>query len=249
MAIKLNQTLPEIPICPDCGTSGYLEPKQVGDIIVYIRHYNCNCPEIREAKRQEAERKRKRQKRIENAIRNSCIYPYFQNKTFDNLDSIENLDACKKYVQEFKPGVSSGLQLIGNSRTGKSSLLAAMCNELIHNGYTCLYTTFADLLEKFAGYNSENYTNVYGPLEWIMSFDFVVLDDIGRIPISKYKANFAHMIVEKLKNEKIPVAISVDRKFFKELISNEHMKDTLSMLGEMCTTRLIFNKKPLKRKS
>ena len=249
MILKQNQKPSYNPICPDCNTPGGWKEHQIGDMVVYTPCFNCTCEKKREA-REEAEKQRKQeQTKIENAIKNSCIYPYYEELSLEKLDKIKNLDFCKKFVQEFDPQKSEGLQLVGEKKTGKSSLLAAMCNDLIKKGYTCLFITFTELLEKFAAHNEEHYANVYELLEWLTTFNFVVLDDVGRHPVSKFKANFAHMIVNRLKHKKITTAISANRKLLNILTSNEEMEDTLSILGEMCTIKLDFNGKSLSKKS
>ena len=206
----------------------------------------CQCLKIMQDKDDEEKIK---QAQIKKVIEKSFIYPSFKEVTFDNLNAIENLDFCEKYVQEFKPQKSEGLQLVGEKKTGKSSLLAAMCNDLIKRGHPCLFITLSDLLEKFAAQNHESFGSVHELLEWLKTFDFVVLDDIGRYPLSKHKAKFAHMIVDKLRHEKITTAISVNRNFIDSLMANKEMEDTLSMLGEMCTIKLNFNGKPLSKKA
>ena len=63
------------------------------------------------------------------------------------------LKQLQKYAKDFNKNEHKGIFLIGKPGTGKTSMLAAVCNDLIPRGYNCLFITLSALMEKFTKYS------------------------------------------------------------------------------------------------
>lgn len=149
--LKNSGTKPEnLPTCKYCGKPYTWFIRDVfsgaNKRTIKIPVPACKCQEIRE---KEEERKKYLQLRSEKLAKlfdNSMITPFFKEKTFEYLLTKENqkiynnaLDVfkCQEYAKLFTPKKSLGISMIGNVGTGKTTLLAAVCNELIFTIKPC----------------------------------------------------------------------------------------------------------------
>lgn len=218
----------------------------------YFTEPDCDC--LEKKKKQEEEQRelesleRLKTTRLQELFNNSLITPYFKTKTFENLKSNENTENCKKYAKEFNPSVSQGIQMIGNIGTGKTTLLAAICNELLKNGYKCLFTTLSDLLGKFTSHSSNNSGNITELLQWLIEFDFVCLDDIGRETYTDKRKEIAFQIVDTLLNYKVVTAFTANPEMIEKLKQIPEMNAALDRLKEMCPIKYEFRGMSLRGK-
>lgn len=218
----------------------------------YFTEPDCNC--LEQIKKQEEEKRelesfeRLKTKRLQELFNNSLITPYFKTKTFENLTNNENLERCKQYAREFNPETSKGIQMIGNIGTGKTTLLAAICNELLKNGYKCLFTTLSDLLGKFTNYSSNNAGNITDLLQWLTEFDFVCLDDIGRETYTDKRKEVAFQIIDTLLNYRVITAFTANPEMIEKLKQIPEMNAALDRLKEMCPIKYEFRGKSLRGK-
>ena len=86
--------------------------------------------------------------------------------------------------------------MVGRYGVGKTAILAAVCNELMINGHTCLFTTLSALLDKFSSYSFNNSGDITGLLMWLIKFDFIVLDDIGREAYTDKRQEIVFRIID-----------------------------------------------------
>ena len=208
---------------------------------IMVPQAQCDCEDKARIKKEAEMHKKAIQEKVKKIFDNSLMSPFFKEKTFDRLIPNEHLDFCKKYASEFKPGVSKGLQFIGEIGTGKTTSLAAICNDLMNRGYTCLFVTMSELLAKFAKYSYDNCGDVSGLLKWLVKFDFIVLDDIGRESHTDRKVELAFLIVDTLMNSKVTTAITANPEMLGKLKSKDEMSATIDRLREMCPISREFN--------
>ena len=246
-----NQT--ELPKCPFCGKSyiWFIKEINFGNTkkTLKVPVKDCNCDELRE---QEAKIKRQEQykaNKLEALFDNSMMTPLFKEKTFNNLNPTQELNKCKEYVKEFNPRISKGIQMIGKIGTGKTTLLAAICNELLKEGYKCLFTTFSDLLDKFSEYSYQNAGNIKSLLNWLTEFDFIVLDDIGREAYTDIRKELAFRIIDTILNYKVVVAFTANPEMLLKLKKINELDAMIDRLKEICPIKFVFNGESLRGKA
>lgn len=254
--IKTNDTNIEKKIkkssvkCEYCGEyykdveiSVILDGKKM-DPPIKVTEPNCRCKikKIEEyVKKTEEERIRQlKENKLQELFKNSMITPFFKTKTFDNLDKNKFLDECVEYAKTFNPKTSKGIQMIGNVGTGKTTLLASICNYLLKSGYKCLFTTFSDLLGKFTNYSSNNAGDITYLLNWITEFDLVCLDDIGRETYTDRRKEIAFQIIDTLMNYEVVTAFTANPEMIEKLKSISEMNAALDRLKDMCPIKYEF---------
>lgn len=75
---------------------------------------------------------------------------------------------------------------------------------------------------------------------WLLQFDFVVLDDIGREKYTETRLEIAFRIIDKLLNHKIPVAFTANPEMIEKLKGIPDYNAILDRLNEMCEIKLTF---------
>lgn len=165
----------EIIKCQHCGKPYEMKAFTVLGITKKLWVAQCNCiDKLAEKQKRSTDTKKKKKRILEKKFKNSMMTPLFKEKNFALLDSSEMKSKCIDYVKAFKPHSSTGLSLIGNVGTGKTTLLACICNELMQKGYNCLFTQLIDLLDKFStARRSSDERAEEKLLNWLLEFDFV----------------------------------------------------------------------------
>jgi len=227
-------------VCEHCGKEYVWFDSQVANIKIHTQVAACNCQEEIEKKKEAARIAAAKKERLAKLFDNSMMTPFFLEKKFSCLKETEHFAVCKKYAEEFNPKTSKGISMIGNIGTGKTTLLAAVCNDLIAKNYACLFTTFSALIDRFSKYSYENAGEIAPLLQWLTSFDFVVLDDIGRETYTDKRKEIAFRIVDNLLNYKIPMAFTANPEMIAKLKAIPDMKATLDRLKDTCSIQLQF---------
>lgn len=237
--------------CPYCGKEYKLFEFTVFQTKKMKRYCpDCNCQELEEQKENQQKREDLKNKHLQKLFDNSMISPIFKDKRFSNLNSnIESaiFTECKKYVLEFVPKKSKGMQMIGSIGTGKTTLLAAICNELIQKDYKCLFTTLSSLLDKFSKYSHDNNGDIAPLLHWLCEFDFVVLDDIGRETYTDKRKETVFRIIDTLLNYKVVTAFTANPEMISKLKKIPELEAALDRLQGICELKFEFKGKSLRR--
>lgn len=239
-----------IKVCRHCGKAYKMQSFTVLGITKSIQVPQCSCiSKIEERQKIENE---KEQKRIilEKKFKNSMMTPLFREKSFNMVDDSEPKSKCMEYTRSFEPKKSGGLSLIGNIGTGKTTLLACICNELMQKGYNCLFTQLTDLLDKFSGARRSSDERAEEKLlNWLLEFDFVVLDDIGREKYTETRLELVFKIVDKLISHKIPISITANPEMITKLKKIAEFEAVLDRLNEACQLKFEFNGTSFRRKN
>ncbi len=239
----------EIRKCTICGKP--YEQKEYGACGHTFKVWVAQC-ECEEIERQRQEEIKKEQERIEKArqkaeiikeqLNSPLISPYYQQKTFDKLsDCNKNVKSCQKYAQDFKRKTSTGIFMIGNVGTGKTTLQACICNELSNRGYICLLTHFSALLDIFidsCSFNTQISTNQL--FKTLTCFDYVVLDDIGREKYTDKRLEFAFRIIDTLMDNKIVTSVTCNPEIIAKLSKIPEYKAIIDRLKNMCGYNMRF---------
>lgn len=242
----IKNSSPKIEICEYCHKPYVKKTVQMpfdkGEKIFY--EPDCNCAEIEEQKRLEKERQIKiakfKAEKLEMLFNNSQLPPFLREKTFETLIKTSQVRVCERFASDFVPKNSHGLQLIGNIGTGKTTLMAAICNQLIQNGHPCLFITLSSLLDKFSSYSFANHGDINNLLEWLKEFDFVGLDDIGREAYTDRRKELAFRIIDTLLNYKVVTAFTANPEMLGKLTQIPEWLATIDRLKDLCRIRVEF---------
>ena len=245
----------EIEKCKHCGKPFKPAKFTLPEFLAQAKGYNeivhyfpdCDCEEKLRAEQERKREAQQKQEALNKRIENSLITPHFKKKKFENLTQTEEVIYCKNYADNFVKASSKGIQMIGNVGTGKTTLLAAICNELIEKGYACLFTTFSELLENFLSYSSANSGNIADKLKWLTEYDFVVLDDIGRESYNtERKKEIAFRIIDTLLNYEIITCFSANPEMIEKLKGMPEQKAMIDRLKDICPNKLTFRGESLR---
>ena len=249
-----NITYSKTKRCPICGKPYIRVERQRPAFVknkppVYDEYPSCDC----EKKKREQERiekcKKLRQEKIIKNFNNILMGPYLRTITFDKYKATEQLKFCKKYTQQFQPKISKGLQLIGNPGTGKTTLLAAICNELMQRHVVCLLIQLSTLLDIFTDYSGKNSGNATVLLNLLTKIDFIALDDIGRETYTEKRLEHFFNIINTLMLSDVTVCISANQDRIERLMSINGMDAAIDRLKELCPTVIEFKGESFRGKS
>lgn len=204
----------------------------------------CDClarmeKEKAEKVRIDAEIRRKREQ-TPKLFENSMMTPFFMAKRFENLEQTDEIIYCKRYANNFIPQESKGIQMFGNPGTGKTTTLAAICNDLILRDYNCLFTPLSTLLDKFSSFSYLHSGDITELLQWLTAFDFVVLDDIGRETYTDKRKENVFRIIDTLMNYRVVTAFTANPEMIIKLKSIPELNAALDRLKEMCPIKFEF---------
>lgn len=211
----------------------------------------CKCMrEKREAEEAAEEAKRKEQlarEREEILVRDSDIGGLV-NKTFDNfsidvgLSEVDAYQKAKYFVTNFKDAKAknSGLFLTGNSGTGKTHLIAAMANALMHLGTSCYFMDFNRALFEYSDYKKRDRL-----ISAASSVDCFFIDDIGKNRVNakdslaSWESEYLTRVIDTRVVSQKPLVVSSN-------LDIEGLKTlgipvpTINRIREMCPNMVVF---------
>ncbi|MCL2014310.1 MAG: ATP-binding protein [Oscillospiraceae bacterium] len=188
--------------CEKCEDSGYCE----GRICECVKRLICeiDCEEI-----------------LKNSSLALCKFSDFKLDYYSNsVMRVENgevvprenmaeiLNYCENYAASFGDD-SPSLLFIGKTGLGKTHLSLAIANEVIKKGYSVLYITANELVNKtqneYFGKEKSNET-----LDAIFSANLVILDDLGAEFDTKFSLAVIYDLVNTRQNRNLPTIINTN---------------------------------------
>lgn len=249
--VKLNK-------CPKCGKEYKLHEQVIfkgtdKEKVLRIQTPTCNCEELERQREEAAKEAAAKKELLAKKFENSLITPYFKEKTFSNLAAKAaeygneyELKQLQKYAKDFNKNEHKGIFLIGKPGTGKTSMLAAVCNDLIPRGYNCLFITLSALMEKFTKYSFEHNGDIYGLLMWLVKYDFVVIDDIGRENYTDRRKEIAFRIIDTILNYQVTAAFTANPESLTRLSKIDEWGAVLDRLKDICAMQIRFKGESLR---
>lgn len=236
--------------CPICGRPYIRTVMQssTGNIIE-CDEPACECEKNERDRKEKEKMQKSRQEKIIKIFNNPLMDKLIQKTSFEGLEPTRNLEFCRDYAKQFQPDKSKGLQLVGSVGTGKTTLLAAICHDLMQRNYTCLLITFSSLLDIFSKYSFENAGNISYLLDWLVKIDFIALDDYGRENYTEKRIEFAFKIADKLMLHNKTISISANQDRINKLKEIPGMDATIDRVKTLCPTLLEFKGESLRGKS
>lgn len=148
------------------------------------------------------------EKHIEKYLQRSAIPPKYINSTFENFKVYSTatknaFNLCKAFAH--KPG--GALFIYGGCGTGKTHLAIAIGRELVLQGKKVHFTSTPGLLYKVRNSFSENFSESVC-IERYVSFNCLVLDDLGIEKSSTWAKQTLDYIVSERDNRLHPMVIT-----------------------------------------
>lgn len=190
-----------LPYCSKCKTPRF-HASEDGSFAV---HCACQCQAEENARQKQAEEREKFIEEFNNRKRLSLLGDRYKDVTFEKATITEyNRKAfvkAKAYVDKSDEVLKNniGLYIYGDNSTGKTFLTACICNGLLWNMRSCVYTNHATILNEIrASYDGEGMSECV-LLSRLESCDFVFIDDLGKEFIGRsYNPRSSKWAEEKL---------------------------------------------------
>jgi len=196
--------------CEACGHE--VPPYRLQSNGRYVRAI-CIC--IKERRAREAAHARESQR-----LQEHIIYTYswlgkhwtdvpLHTKTFEQFDQTRQLPAFETCLL-FSKDLYGSLILHGSYGTGKTHLLAALCNDLETRGIASRFTTAPKLFRAIQEriYRKEDY---YELIQKAVKAPLLVIDDIDKAKPSEFREEVYFEIIDERTKAGLPIAISTNR--------------------------------------
>ncbi|MEG1582201.1 MAG: ATP-binding protein [Clostridia bacterium] len=210
------------PYCKNCNTprfADFIDEQGVRHVVRAL----CSC-QIKKCKEEEELRlKEKRMKNFRERQKLSMIGERYLNASFKNSiltkNNTEVYKRCINYVKNADRVLSEniGLYIYGDNSSGKTHLTACMCNELISNGFTCVYTSLPKILSEIQkSFSINNGLGQADIINMLSNKQFVFIDDLGKEFLgkstNKSQSSFAEKVLLEIlnarDNNKLPTIFS-----------------------------------------
>lgn len=256
-----------LPYCKKCKTKRFFTYEH-GDKNSIMR-CRCECQSEELRKEQEEEERKKRIEKFREQQKLSMLGSKYLNARFSKAiitpNNKEAYEKCKNYVTNAKDVIKNnfGLYIYGDNSSGKTYLTACMCNHLIAENFSCLYTNVPTLLAEIQkSYGSDNAMGQAEIVSLIERKHFVFIDDLGKEflgrEFSPNAAKFAEKVLLEVLNARynnaLPTIFSSNYSISELAESFSLDKAIMERISEM-STRIIklegddFREKELKEKS
>lgn len=209
----------------------------------------CKCQADEYKRLQEEQKAREKQLQIESLKVNSLISKRYINASFENCDlSNETFkkawQRCKKYCEVADDILENGygIYIFGPSGTGKTHLMACMCNELLMNMKQCLFTNFLEISKAIkATFNNKSETEER-LIERISNIDYLFIDDLGTERLNNngdtWLQEKVYDVINKRYNAKKPTVFTSNYTLNELITERGMMQKTVDRVLEMSNVLL-----------
>lgn len=230
----------------------------------------CDCAEAVAAyEREEAEREARERaereaieaesmrRRVREIVGDSGMNHRFLSRTFETFtqtpENQRGYNACKRYADTFRdklpennpaPG-RNGLFITGPFGTGKTHLVAAIANQLMHDGVPVVCMTMIDLLDRIKQTYEQSQqwgASESGILKLYKTVPLLVIDDMGKEYVKDWGLSKIYAIINARYEAHLPTIITTnysDTALVKRLTPRDTgdtytAEATIDRLREMC---------------
>lgn len=171
-----------LPYCKKCKTKRFYSTEN-GE---WAMRGMCKCQEEERRKQEEEEAARKRMEEFNNRKAMSLTGKRYRNIMFADATITQNnskaYQKARNYVAKSKEVFDNniGLYIYGDNSSGKTFLLACICNELVWKGYKCIYTNLASILNEIRASYDKNGMGECAILSSLQTYAFAFIDDLGK---------------------------------------------------------------------
>lgn len=173
------------PYCKKCKKPRFYKFEN-GDKVVLMRG-KCECQLAEIKKREEGEKRQKAIAEFRARQKISDIGEKYLEARFSTAEiTTHNKEAYKKCVnyaknaaEVLKEGI--GLYIYGDNSSGKSYLMACLCNALVEKGYRCFYTSVPKMIAEIQqSYGNDSAMGQAKLVNMLSKMSFVFIDDLGK---------------------------------------------------------------------
>ena len=173
------------PYCKNCKTPRFFQFESNGKIILMRGKCKCQSEEI---KRREDEEKKRiaiaefRARQKGSAIGEKYLEARFSTATITKNNKqayVKCINYSKNAREVLKEGI--GLYVYGDNSSGKSHLLACLCNDLVEQGFRCFYTSVPKMIAEIQNsYADDSAMGQARLVNMLSKMHFVFIDDLGK---------------------------------------------------------------------
>lgn len=242
-----------IPYCRQCNQPRAVNIGLNGD---YWVRCICECEKREFERQQEEERKFRRLKAFKERQRLSMIGSKYLEARFDTAIITDNnkavYESCQNYVKNAQTILEKGIgvYIYGDNSSGKTHLTACMCNELVEQGYSCVYTSVPKILAEIQSSYKKSFAMTEAEItNTLANKSFLFIDDLGKEFIGRENnqatAKFAERVLLEIVNARynngLPIIFSSNYSI-SDLISKFDIdKAIVERINEMSTKVLKLN--------
>lgn len=191
-----------LPYCKKCHEPRFymVNDEKYGQIITRAI---CKCQKEAIAKKEEEQLKEKLKQDFRERQKLSQIGQKYLDAAFEaaiiTTSNEQAFNSAKVYTSKadivLKENI--GLYIYGDNSSGKTYLIACICNDLVEKGYTCEFTTMQKLLAETSRNIREGRMSQAEIVDILSKKQFLFLDDLGKEFIGG-KSDFSYSKAEKL---------------------------------------------------
>ena len=171
----------------------------------FVARCLCRCQSEEREKQIELEKQKQQLEKIKQLKEMSLLGRKYKNSTFDNLDLkrpesfSKAIKRCHAYCQAWQEIKSKGygLYLYGDVGTGKTELMACICNYLTERFVPVIITNFLEISKKLRASYTNDFVTENDIIERLAKVDLLILDDVGSEKLKK-KDNTDSFMQEKI---------------------------------------------------
>ncbi|MBR4003852.1 MAG: ATP-binding protein [Clostridia bacterium] len=174
-----------LPYCKKCKTARFVDIT-TSDNERHLIRTNCDCLEAELKKKQQQEAIERRIADFKKRQKLTMMGEKYLNARFNDAIITENnekaYESARNYVLNAKQIKENniGLYIYGDNSSGKTYLIACICNALVELGYSCTFTSIPKLLAEINRKTRENGMSQAEIVDTLSKKSFVFIDDLGK---------------------------------------------------------------------
>lgn len=175
----------------------------------YILH-KCKCETTQWLQQRQASSEEEIKRQIERKFSISNLGERFAKCRFETFSyrpgTEKTVSSAKTYVEMFRDMDSEGMLIWGLPGNGKSHLAAAITHGVKEQGFTVVFQTVPELLERIRNtFNKKNNESEKEIMDALINCDLLVLDDIGAEKVSDWVLEVIFRIIDGRYRKKKPI--------------------------------------------
>ena len=232
--------------CSFCGKAGIERTFDIAGVTKRIIVFDCSCIDKEDERKRIESEQESLDKSLNKRLNNSLISKRFMKVSFETIEESEHYDSCLDYANKFNKETEQGFIMHGNIGAGKTTLATAICRRLMERKYKAILITMSNLLDRFNECYNDQSMSKQKILDWLLSYDFIVIDDMGKETYTEARKANAFDVFNELYKQCKPVCVTGTNKSLSSLKNIQEFEDVFDRLHQTCT-QLEFKEKSRRR--